>query len=137
MVLTSAGASLVPVTFLRVIDDPHLGDRWLLCRDPDHPGGPGRLLRVTVLRPERMRLSQAGVLEGDQAAVRPVIYAGDRLVIEENSAVVEARLGAVALETAAAGSVFRARLEIGGKVVRAIALGAGRAAFQVRLEAGR
>jgi len=28
---------------VREIDDPHLGTRWLLMRDPVHPAGPGRL----------------------------------------------------------------------------------------------
>ena len=28
----------------REIDDPGTGNRWLLERDPDHPGGPGRMV---------------------------------------------------------------------------------------------
>ena len=59
----------------------------------------------------------------------PLIRSGDRLVIEENSAVVEARLEAVALGPAAVGAEFKARLAIGGRVVRAVALGPGRASF--------
>jgi flagella basal body P-ring formation protein FlgA len=59
----------------------------------------------------------------------PVIRSGDRLVVEESSAVVEARLEAVALGPAAEGAEFRVRLAIGGKVVLAVALGPGHAAF--------
>jgi hypothetical protein len=29
---------------VREIDDPHTGQRWLLVRDGQQPGGPGRLL---------------------------------------------------------------------------------------------
>jgi hypothetical protein len=59
------------------------------------------------------------------------------VVVEETSAVAEARLGAVALESATEGSSFNARLEIGGKVVRVLALGPGRAVFQPEVEMRR
>lgn len=69
----------------------------------------------------------------DQAPGRtqfiPVIRAGDLLVIEESTTVADARLEAVALGPATAGSPLNVRLKIGGKVVRAIALSPGRAAF--------
>jgi flagella basal body P-ring formation protein FlgA len=63
------------------------------------------------------------------AALVAVIRAGDRLIVEENTAVVEARLEAVALGAAAPGSTFNVRLRIGGRVLRAVALGPGRAAL--------
>jgi predicted secreted protein len=63
-----------------------------------------------------------------------VIHTGDLLVVEENTAVVEARLEAVALGPAWAGSSFDVRLKIGGKVVRAIALASGRAVFSPETE---
>lgn len=59
----------------------------------------------------------------------PVIRTGDRLIVEENTALVEARLEAVALGPAQPGSSFNVRLVAGGKIVRAVALGPGRAAF--------
>jgi flagella basal body P-ring formation protein FlgA len=62
--------------------------------------------------------------------LQPVIHAGDRVIVEENSPVVEARLEAVALGPAALGSALEVRLKIGGLVVRAIARGPGRAALQ-------
>ena len=58
-----------------------------------------------------------------------MIHAGDKLIVEEHTAVVEARLEAVALGPAAQGAVFKARLKIGGKVVRAVAVSAGHAVF--------
>ena len=44
-----SGAILPLGNVIREIDDPHSGDRWLLLRDPNRPGGPGRL----VLAPQR------------------------------------------------------------------------------------
>ena len=145
IVLASSGStsvpSLVPGRLIRVIEDPNLGDRWMLCRNLDHPGGPGSLLHVAAQSAVKWnRLGGAestNSLERDPAAIRPVIRAGDRVIVEENSAVAEARLTAVALESATVGSAFNARLEIGGKVVRAVAMRTGQALFQPQLEVRR
>jgi len=123
---------------IREIDDPHLGARWLLMRDRNCPAGPGRL----VLIPGSSRNAAQGEPGGNNSLagaesipLRPVIHAGDRLIVEENTASVEARLEAVALGPAVPGSVFDVRLKIGGKVARAIAMAPGRAAFAPRQEA--
>jgi len=34
----------VPGEIVRELDDPHTGDRWLLVRNDQFPGGPGRLV---------------------------------------------------------------------------------------------
>ena len=132
---------LLPGRFIRVIEDPNLGDRWMLCRNLEHPGGPGLLLYVAaqsaVKRNRPGGAQSTNSLEGDPAAIRPVIRAGDRVIVEENSAVAEARLAAVALESATAGSAFNVRLEIGGKVVRAVAMRTGQALFQPQIEVRR
>jgi hypothetical protein len=121
------------------IHDPSSGDCWLLFRDPRDSGGPGKLVRETdsAVTPKRGQsnptISKAGSTvnlgSGAVATRIPVIHAGDRLIVEENTPVVEARLEAVALNPAKIGSVFNVRLAVGGKVVRARALGPGRAAF--------
>jgi hypothetical protein len=119
----------------RLIRDLHTGARWLLERNAGNPAGPGRMVLLN---------SQDGALFESAIAKRsaprmspevqyPVIRSGDRLVVEENSALVEARLEAVALGPAAEGAEFKVRLEIGGKVVQAVALGPGRAAFAAHL----
>jgi flagella basal body P-ring formation protein FlgA len=59
-----------------------------------------------------------------------VIRAGDELVVEENTVVVEARLEARALGSASLGNTLHARLKMGGKVVPVVALGPGRAALE-------
>ena len=135
--LTAAGLidpRTVPTDrIIRVIEDRSLGNRWLLCRAPERPGGPGRLLLIASNWREGasgMAGQVATALPAAlPAAARTVIRSGGRLVIEEDSAVAHARLAAVALESAVAGSAFHARLEIGGKVVRAVAVSAGIAVF--------
>jgi len=116
--------ALASAEVVRELDDPHNGDRWLLMRDPDHPRGPGRLM-LAARTFNKARLSEPGTVPP-----RPVIHAGDRLIVEENTAVAEARLEAIALGSATVGAPLDVRLKIGGKVVRAVALAMGRAAFQ-------
>jgi hypothetical protein len=113
---------------IRIIRDPHNGIRWLLERAAGNPGGPARLILLDD--PEATSSDSSKILGASTQAARPnVIHAGDRLVIEERSALVEARLEAVSLGTAVPGAEFNARLAIGGKVVRAVALEPGLAAF--------
>ncbi len=109
---------------LREIEDPSTGDLWLLVRDLSRPAGPGRL----VLARQRMNTPD-GAAEPSIARERPVIRIGDALVVEEHTAAVDARLEAVALESATKNAHFRARLKIGGKVVRVVAVSPGHAEF--------
>ena len=115
---------------VREIDDPHTGDRWLLVRNDQIPGGPGQLVLVAAHRNPYggTILRTAGPASDAQAL--PVIRAGDRLIVEEHTARVDAVLEARALNPAAPGSALDVRLAIGGRVVRAIALGPGRATLQ-------
>lgn len=125
-----------PGEFVREIDDPNTGARWLLLRDTSHPGGPGRLVLASGLRNGDKSREQGAELGATPAlaAEIPAVRKGDKLVVEENTATVEARLEAVALGPGAIGSTVQARLTIGGKVVRALVLAPGRAALQA--EAG-
>jgi hypothetical protein len=59
--------------------------------------------------------------------VLPVIRSGDRIILEQHTRVVDARLEAVAIGPARAGAAFSARLLMGGGMVRAVAISAGRA----------
>jgi hypothetical protein len=113
-----------------VIEDRRLGNRWLLYRDPSHPGGPGRLVLT------------AGDGAGTGGAVSapetpPMVRAGDRLIVEEHTPVVDARLEAVAMGPAWIGSRLQVRLKIGGRVVEAVVLDAGRAALDAEPGVGR
>ena len=114
---------------VRVIRDPHTAMRWLLERDPGRPGGPGRMVPMGHQEDFKSGSVAGSTLRMARNLPTPVIRGGDRLVVEESSALVEARLEAVAMGSAIEGAEFRLRLTIGGKILRAVALGPGRAAF--------
>jgi hypothetical protein len=125
-----------PGEVIRVIDDGATGDRWLLVKNAGDPGGPGRMVRVASANARSKEeagseLARHGAQHAMNAAagsaVHPVIRAGDRLIVEEHSAVVDARLEAIATGSAVVGAEFEARLKIGGKVVKVMALAPGRA----------
>ena len=137
---SSEASAESPGEVIRSIQDPHSGERWLLMRNNDHPGGPGRLLLAdarerssgaavpgTAPRSQAMRLA----LPGEVVAIR----AGDRLVVEEHTAISDVRLEAVALEPAKVGMTLTVRLKIGGREERAVALAPGRAAFALSRQA--
>jgi hypothetical protein len=132
----SVGASVPrPVTdqVIREIDDPHSGARWLLMRNDSHPAGPGRLVLIaaTCTQPEQgEHEDKSSCVAKEKTHLNPVIRTGDQLIVEENTAVIEARLEGVALGSATLGSAFDVRLKIGGKIARVVALAPGRAAFQ-------
>lgn len=109
---------------LRVIDDPSLGTRWLLMRDPTGRGGPGRLVLAAMMRTAERREEPAF------ASHRPMIHAGDWLIVSESTPVIEARFEAIALSPAMIGSSLNVRLKIGGVVLRAVAMAPGQAAIQ-------
>jgi hypothetical protein len=119
---------------IREIDDPNTGRRWLLYRGVSHQGGPGRLVEAD-LGPEGAeqqnagRPAFAGAARTAESSERPVIRSGDRVILEENTPVVEARLEAVALGPALPGSRLQVRLRIGGIVVSAVAIAPGRVAL--------
>lgn len=124
VMLAAAAAAQGPMHAVRVIVDPSTGARWLLARNPAHPGGPG------ILVPEAG--AAIPTVEASPAVVAPpplVVRAGDRLVIDESSPVMQARFTAVALAPAKLGEVFLARVMAGAAPVRVLALGPGRAAL--------
>ncbi len=130
LLAASAGSNVVTDTLrhaaTREIEDPGTGNRWLLVPNAAHPGGPGRL--VLVERGAVEHGVPATVAEEHEAAdARPVIEAGDVIVLEANTTEMDAELEAVALSPARAGAEFLVRLKIGGRVLQAIALGSGHA----------
>jgi hypothetical protein len=140
-ILSSGGlgsaSALSSLELVREIEDRPLGTRWLLLRDWGHLGGPGRMVLASRAgRPPGGVLAN-GAPEDPGHISPPAIRAGELVVVERSTAVVEARLESIALEPAAIGASFRARLTIGGKVVHAVALGAGRAAFDQESEGRR
>ncbi len=114
---------------VREIDDPHTGDHWLLMRNDSDQGGPGRLV-LAQGRSRSEKVHARTVARQMAPGVESVIHAGERLTVEEHTAVADSVLEARALGPAAVGSVFEVRLTIGGKVVRVVALGSGHAVLQ-------
>lgn len=116
---------------LREIDDPASGGRWLLFRDDVHLSGPGRLVRVANSNRRCETSSQVRVPGGTAHfgadSSRVVIHAGEMLLLEQHTAVLDAQLEAIALEQAAFGESLKVRLKMNGKVVHAVATGTGRA----------
>jgi len=117
---------------LRVIDDPGTHERWLVVADPQHPGGPARLVKSSEY--EREVGAQGAAPVKVQSAVKahiearkPVIRPGELLIVEEHSQFIDMRLEAVALSQAVVGDTFDVRLKVGGKVVRAVATAPGHA----------
>jgi hypothetical protein len=122
---------------VRVIQDPHTSMCWQLERDPTRPGGPGRMVLLGLL--EGSQGNSVSIVKANAKIdakfnaniLTPVIGSGDRVVLEENSAIVETRLEAFALSSARVGAELNVRLAIGGKILRAKAIGPGHAAFVV------
>ncbi len=56
-----------------------------------------------------------------------MIHAGDHLIVEEHTRLLDAVLEATSLARAREGESFRVRLSIGGRVVNAVAIAPGRA----------
>jgi hypothetical protein len=125
----TASAPAAPTRALREIADPGADIRWRLVRDPTHPAGPGRLVPISVSEDDARGPSGARpAARGGEEPLAPlarVILAGDRIVVEESTPIASVRLAAVALVPARAGDLFLARLEVGGRAVRVIALGSG------------
>jgi hypothetical protein len=121
---------------VRVVDDPATGNRWLLEKDTLHPGWPGRMVLVSGANETRhsapgfagQQVNTGGGAPNPATSLsEPVIRAGDRIVVEEHTALLDAKLEAVALSPAREGGVLRVRLAIGGRVMRAVAVGPGSA----------
>ncbi|WP_263352133.1 hypothetical protein [Acidicapsa acidisoli] len=141
--------------------DPCLGSHWRIQSNAEHPGWPGRLVLVNAgAGPDRGGNSAAATGSAGNGSnqvslpagngsqfspniTRPLaVRAGDRLIVEQDSAVLHAEIEAVALESARTGDSVRVRLSAGsttphgiaGKVVSVIATGAGQARWTIEEE---
>jgi len=112
--------------FVRAITDAASGSRWLLLRDPEHAGGPGKLvLTAGSGDAQREQGCRSGATQRQEQglvkALKTVIRQGDQIVVREQTSFVDLRLVGTALGPAAEGESLRVRLRIGG-TVRAIAV---------------
>jgi len=121
----------------REITDSNSGARWILWSDPAHPGGPGYLAPAPREAGTEALKNRIGKSDMNLAIAAPCIHVGDKIVVEEHTAAADVSLEAMAMEPAGMGSPFQARLKIGGKVVRAVALATGRATLAPAAEVKR
>lgn len=126
--IVAATAEAAPDNVLREIEDPFTGDLWLLLRDLSRTGGPGRLV-LAHQQTGAPKTADHGPAQTASAGERPIIHSGDAVIVEEHTATVDARLEAIALGPAVNGAYFKARLKIGGRVLRVAAVSPGRAVF--------
>ncbi len=115
----TSGSITAPV---REIADPYTGMLWVLSRDASHPGGPGKMIATS----ERVADVRRGVVPRTTVTMVPVIRAGDGILVEEHTRLVDLELEAVALGPATPGKMLHARTR-SGSVLCATALGPGRA----------
>ena len=127
-----ADSTIAAASIVREIDDPHSGARWLLLLNALHPGEPGRLVQADTVRVVASQPETGG--QRPPVPPKPVIHAGERVILEEHSQVVDGRLDAVALNPAPVGGALRVRLVVGGCVVRSVAVGPGRVALDEEKE---
>lgn len=118
-----------PLRVLREIRDPSTGALWLIVGNAKSPAGPGRMLLANG-EPG----GHAGI---EEKKMQAIIHPGERLVVEEHTAAVDACLEAVALGAAALGSELEVRLKIGGGVMRTVAIAPGRATLVEAVEGRR
>ncbi len=114
---SAAGGRIVNERIVSERTDPGTGARWMLMRDTEHPAAPAHWLLVEA---GRERAAGAGAAAPGE---KLMIYAGDRIVVEEQTSVMSAWLEATALTSAGTGGELRARLAIGGRVLAVRAIG--------------
>jgi Chaperone for flagella basal body P-ring formation len=95
------------------------GARWMLMRDASNGGGPARW----VLETAGMDKATGGMLKAVERKL--LIHSGDKIVVEEQTAVLHARFEATALTSAKSNESLRARITIGGRVLSARAIAPG------------
>jgi hypothetical protein len=131
-----------PASCVREILDRSNGNRWILQHNRTGSAGPGRMILITSSASPIASGSREKVPSPKRRGVAwptpaPIIRAGERLIVEEHTAMVEASLEAIALGQATTGAVLVVRLKVGGKTVKAIARAPGRAVILHGLEISR
>ena len=110
----------------RSMHDPHTGLTWVVETDPKHAGGPGRM----ILAEGDLRAGGDGSLPD-----RILIHAGQKVIVEQHTPLLDAAFEALALNPALAGSGLKVRLRATGKVMSAYAISKGKAVLLPSTEA--
>ena len=134
---TTAGAengTAMPPTaqLFRSVDDPALATRWLLMRDPRHPGAPGRMVEAParIVSPGGLNSAadhgDARKQTGLQRKAKPVVRVGDEILVVSENPDSQLTLHARALSAGCAGDKISARIDVFHREVHARVLAAGR-----------
>lgn len=102
------------------------GAHWVLMRDASNPAGPARWMRDAA----DGQMGAGSRVDPGAGKQSTVIHAGDRIVLEERTRVLEARFEATALTGAKSNEPLRVRLTIGGRVLLARAVAPGLAEIE-------
>lgn len=109
----------------RELIDPCIGSRWQLLVDSEHPSWPGRLVLKSASEAhisnapgqylsgqvETRKHASNGIGQYAPAAITPpVIHAGDHVIVDQQSQVIQAQFDAVAMEQAVVGQRLKVRL---------------------------
>jgi hypothetical protein len=102
--------------------DPCLRLHWQLQTNPAHPEQPGRLVLVNPNntlpgQPARSAKNQPSPAHSSPA---PIIHAGDRVTVDQQTEVLHAHFQAVALEPALPGQRMKVRLSVGDHSARGL-----------------
>ena len=111
---------------IRSFEDVGTHQSWTVVQDKKRPAAPARLVGPTILHGGRASAEESGEALL-QMASRLIIHAGDSLIVDEHTAIVDARLEATALGAAARGERLKVRLKTGDRIVPAIAMEPGQA----------
>lgn len=112
---------------IRSFEDAGTHRSWTVVQDKKQPAAPARLVEAAI-HPTVGRASAEESGEASlQMASRLIIHPRDSLIVDEHTAIVDARLEATALNAAARGERLKVRLKIGDRIVPAIAVEPGRA----------
>lgn len=112
---------------IRSFEDAGTHQSWTVVQDKKQPAAPARLVGAAILPTAGRASAEESGEESLQMASRLIIHSGDSLIVDEHTAIVDARLQATALGAAAQGERLRVRLKIGDRIVPAIAIEPGRA----------
>jgi hypothetical protein len=114
--LLTFGTIVVQGQVHRELIDPCLGLHWQRVINPVHPEWPERLIPMGEVLVDPIR-SQRVAATGDARVpdARPafVIHVGEHIAVEQQTAVMYAKLQAVALESGTVGQRLRVRLNVG------------------------
>lgn len=117
----------------RSVDDPALNTRWLLLRNPEHPGAPGRMVEAHSGSTSSAPLPGTGhgaakwQPASSQGKAKEAVLAGEEILLVSESPGSQLALYGRALSAGRAGDAIEVRLDVFQTKVHARLVAPGRA----------